>query len=77
MGQGWVLCVWEGGIWDDGVNSQRKTGGEVMDVRVVEKHGAHKSGKAADGVFLQWVRFDFVTMRIVRWESKDGKSGGL
>ena len=30
-----------GGIWDDGVNGQRKTRGEAMNVGVGEKHGAH------------------------------------
>ena len=42
----------EGGIWDDGVNGQRKMRGEARDVGVVENHGAHvvvsNLGKACD-----------------------------
>ena len=40
-GGGRVWYVWVSGIWDDGVNGQRKTRGEAMVVGANDKHGAH------------------------------------
>ena len=62
---------------DVGVNRQRKTRGEAMDIGVGVWHGAHivvrDSVKLHTRVLLPWVRGGSRTMRGVIWELKDGK----
>ena len=73
--QGGVRCGYVGGGLDDGVNGQRKTRGEAMDIGVGEMHGSHivvrESVKLLIRVLLPWVRCGSRTMRDVCWVSKD------
>ena len=75
-GQGVIRCGWEGVVLDDGVNGQRKTRGEAMNIGVSEKHGAHivvrGPVKLLIRVLLPWVRCGSHTMRDVFWVMKDG-----
>ena len=70
------VAGWEGSIWGDGVNGQRKTRGEAMNIGVSEKHGAHfvvrESVKLLIRVLLLWVRCGSRTMRDMFWVMKDG-----
>ena len=67
-----------GGILDDGVNGQRKTRGEAVNVGVGVGHGAHivvrESVKLLIRVLVPWVRSR--TMRNVFWVMKDGDMVG-
>ena len=69
-----------GGGWGDGVNGQRKTRGEAMDIGVGEVHGAHivvrESVKLLIRVLLPWVRCGSRTMRDVLLELKGRDSVG-
>ena len=62
---------------DVGVNRQRKTRGEAVDVGVSVWHGPHivvrESVKLHIRVLLPWVRCGSRTMRGVICEVKDGK----
>ena len=64
-----------GGGWDDGVNGQRKTRGEAMDIAVGKMHGAHivvrGSVKLLIRVLLPLNRCGSRTLRDVFLELKD------
>ena len=61
---------------DVGVNRQRKTRGEAVDVGVSVRHGAHivvrESVKLHIRVLLPWVRYGSRTLRDVFWVVIDG-----